>query len=625
MAKSKKTKRDAKKEKKNYQKIPFLNIIKKGLFYGTAFFLAFCIFVFLWLWNDFPDLENIKPGIKRQSIVYLNRQHVEIGRHGDLAGDVLESDALPDTLKKALFAIEDSRFMNHIGIDMIGIMRALYHNIKARHMVQGGSTLTQQIAKNVFLTPKRSIKRKLQEFFVALFLEKKFTKNQLLTIYFNRVYFGSGVYGINAAAQEYFGIPAVRINLAQACVLVSLLKAPSRLSPYNNPEQTKKRAYTVALRLLDLEYVSKERYDQLIQEIHLLTFQKSTALNNSGYFIDKVRHEIKKYTSSKKDLIVITTLNTQLQKNASKTLKEKITQAQKYDVSQGAFVALQIDGAIAALVGGLDYNQSSFNRAWQAKRQLGSLFKLFVYCAGLENGVRIQDMYTDTPPIISGWRPRNYGWKERGRISVLDGFTYSVNAIAVRIAHKIGIDKVIEMAQRFQLNQHFEPNLSTALGSGSTSLLEITRAFTTFANKGRPIMPYAILEIWDTDGTLLYKRPKQRSSPPIISEYVYQNMQLLLNKANKFGTGRRAYIENFSKGSKTGTSQNFKDAWFIGLTPNLIASVWVGNDNEKPMKKITGGRLPAEIWKEIFLKGLVSNEHLKASNDVFGKKKNHAV
>lgn len=586
-----------------------IKVLKRTAFYGFTFTLAFVFFALLWIWQDFPDINQISPGIKRQSIVYLNRNRAEIGRHGDLAGDSLESEAIPTPLKHALFAIEDSRFMSHVGIDFTGIFRALYRNLKAGHIVQGGSTITQQIAKNVFLTSERSLKRKLQEFIAALLLEKKFTKNQLLAIYFNRSYFGSGLYGVNAAAQEYFGIPATRLTLAQSCVLVSLLKAPSRLSPFNRPEQAKKRAQLVAHRLLDLKYISEEQHETLLENLDNLQFQPRSTQNNTGYFIDVVRKEVKALTHSKKDLIVLTTLNTQLQKNASHALSTAISKnGATKNVSQGAFAAMQVDGAIAALIGGTDYNLSPYNRAWQAKRQLGSLFKLFVYCAGLEAGIQLQDKYSDTPPIISGWRPRNYGWRQRGLISVLDGFTYSVNAIAVRIAHQIGIKKVTDMAQRFGLTQPFDQNLSTALGSGSASLLDITASFASFGNAGRPITPYTVLEIWDTDGKRLYKRPEPPKKNPLISESVLENMRLLLYRSNKIGTGRRAYIPGFSQGSKTGTSQNFKDAWFVGFTPNLVAGVWVGNDNEAPMAQITGGRLPAQIWKAAFLKGLPAHK-----------------
>ncbi len=600
----------------------FLRWLKRILFYGAIFSFAFLTFVFLWLWHDFPDIKGIKPGVKRQSIVYLNRHHVEIGRHGDLYGEPLQSNTIPENLKKSLFAIEDSRFMEHAGVDVIGILRAFYRNIRAGHVVQGGSTITQQIAKNVFLSHERSLKRKLQEFAMALLLEKKFTKNQLLAIYFNRAYFGSGVYGVDAAAQEYFGIPATRLTLAQSTVLVSLLKAPSRLSPFNNPEKVKKRAKIVAQRLVELKYISAFDYHHLISSIDNLSFQKPSQKNNAGYFIDWVRHQIPKLIHTKQDLIVRTTLNTSLQENAATVLKKTLNQSgENLHASQGAFVALQVDGAVVSMVGGKDYHQSSFNRAWQAKRQLGSLFKLFVYCAGLENGIFITDQFSDTPPKITGWQPKNYGWRSRGMISVEDGFTYSVNAIAVRIAHKIGIKKVIEMAHRFGLTQPLDENLSTALGSGSSSLLKITAAFAAIKNKARPITPYAILEIWDTNGNLIYQRVPPKQNKPLLSTKVQADITKLLYSSNSRGTGRRAYIPNLSIGSKTGTSQNFRDAWFIGLTPTLIAGVWLGNDDESPMKSVTGGRLPGEIWKKIFLKGLPADQRTSPSVASDKKKK----
>jgi penicillin-binding protein 1A len=579
--------------------------IRRFLLPFLAFFFIVFLFVGAWLLQGLPSIDQVKPGSKRQSIVYLNRHRQEIGRHGDLTGETIQPNTIPASLKTTLLAIEDSRFMEHHGIDIYGLFRAFIKNITSRSIVQGGSTITQQIAKNIFLTPERSLKRKVQELILAWKLENKFSKNQLLAIYFNRVYLGSGVYGVDAAAQEYFGKPASRLTLAESALIVSLLKAPSRLSPFVNPDKLRQRGKLVITRMVQQNTITPALGKTLEKQIDTLKFQPRSLRDNTGYFIDYARQELASILKTDEDLIVTTTLNSTLQHNANTALQTQISENQaSLNVSQGAFVGLQHDGAIVALVGGLDYYRSSYNRAWQSQRQYGSIFKLFVYLAGLEHGLKLTDMFSDTPPKLQNWQPRNYGWRARGQISLLDGFTYSVNAIAVRIAHHVGIQPVIEVAKRLGLSGPFEPNLSTALGSTSGSLLTITKAYTTLANDGYDLEPYCILEVHNLKGQLLYQRPSTTTSRLLLTPDIVQQMTTLLQSSNQIGTGRRAYIAGISKGSKTGTSQNYKDAWFMGFTPTLTLSVWVGNDDGAPMKRITGGRLPAQIWRQTILSGL---------------------
>jgi penicillin-binding protein 1A len=586
------------------------------LFFGTV--LVVILFVFGLFLRDLPSIEQIKPGVKRQSIVYLNRHRQEIGRHGDLAGEMIQPTTIPAPIKTALLAIEDSRFMEHHGIDIYGLFRAFYKNISSGAVVQGGSTITQQIAKNVFLTPERSIKRKIQELILAWRLEKKFSKNQLLAIYLNRVYLGSGIYGVDAATQEYFGKPARRLNLAEAALIVSLLKAPSRLSPFVNPDKLRQRGKLVITRLAQEKTITPSLEKNLKNQIDMLKFQPRSLSNNTGYFIDYARSELKNILKTNEDLIVTTTLNTTLQRNSSKALSDSITANQKtLNVNQGAMLALQHDGAIVTMIGGRDYYQSTYNRAWQSKRQYGSIFKIFVYLAGLEKGMKISDLFSDAPPKLQDWTPRNYGWRERGKITLLDGFTYSVNALAVRIAHRVGIQSVINMAERLGIPGPFEPNLSTALGSSSGSLLDITKAYSILTNDGYVLTPYCILEVRNTKGDLLYQRPKNTPSKPLLKLNILKEIRLLLMKANQVGTGRRAYIANINQGSKTGTSQNHKDAWFIGYTPTLTLGVWLGNDDGSPMKSVTGGRLPALIWKQTIQAGLSKK---RVTDSALGKK-----
>ena len=486
---------------------------------------------------------------------------------------------------------------------MFGLFRAFFANLKAGRVVQGGSTITQQLAKNFLFAEKlygprdRSLRRKIQEVILALWLEYKFTKPQILTIYLNRVYFGAGTYGISAAAQKYFGKRAHKLSIYEAAVVAGLLKAPSRYSPLSNPKLANERAQVVLSRMVEAEFLSEAKRKTLKDsKAHMLELKKSAVFGR--YFADWIIDQVWSYTQDvNEDLVVQTTFDPRLQRLAENKLESAVRKNGKArDVSQAALISMTPQGAVRALVGGADYRKSQFNRAVQAKRQTGSAFKLFVYLAALEKGMSLNSKISDGPVRVGKWRPKNYGWKSRGEVTVKDAFAYSINTCAVRLAKYAGKGRVAKVARRLGLSSVPSRDLSMALGSGDASLIEMTQAYAVLANHGYQIEPYGILSIKDRKGKLLYLH-KKRQPLRLVEKSKTMDMVSLLQGVVKYGTGKRAKIGRPAAG-KSGTSQKHKDAWFIGFTPDLVTGVWLGNDDGKPMKKVTGGNLPAEIWRD---------------------------
>ncbi len=547
-----------------------------------------------WYATDLPDIDEALQANRRPMVTLLAADGSLLETRGDLYGVPLQVGDLPKALTQAVLATEDRRFYDHFGLDIIGIARAAYHNVRAGRIVQGGSTLTQQVAKNLFLTPERSYRRKIQEVLLSLWLEHKFTKDQIFTIYLNRVYLGAGTYGVDAAARRYFGVPATRIMVYEAAMIAGLLKAPSRYNPRANPALAKKRTAQVLKNMVAAGYLTEPEAAQAATRRHSHRPRKRQP---GRYFIDWALEQVADYlVPGDRDITVSTTLNPALQAAAERRLASVLDgPGKKVKATQAALVALAGDGAVRALVGGRRYATSPFNRATQARRQPGSAFKPIVFLAALETGVRPTDTVQDAPITIGDWAPRNFKRKFLGDVTIAEALAQSLNAAAVRVGQKAGFSRVAETASRLGIPGEIAATPSLVLGTHEVSLIDLTAAYAPFANGGMAVWPYAVREIRDADGKLLYARSGSGPGRVIASQHVAQ-MNRMMAGVIAGGTGKTARLDRPAAG-KTGTSQNHRDAWFIGYTADLIAGVWIGNDNGKPMTRVTGGGLPAVLWK----------------------------
>jgi penicillin-binding protein 1A len=550
--------------------------------------------------STLPDTAQLMIAERRPSVTILAADGSLLTTFGDLFGQPLTLKEMSPYLPKAVVATEDRRFYSHFGIDPIGLTRAVFTDLRAGHLVQGGSTITQQLAKNVFLTPERSLSRKIREVLLALWLEHRFTKDQILEIYLNRVYLGAGTYGVDAAAHRYFSKSAAKLNLYESAVIAGLLKAPTRF----NPTRDKEKAAARAAQVLDLMVETGA-----IQQGDAAAAEKSGAALSavaiarpgSRYFADWVADQVRDFAgTADRDLTVRTTLDPRLQNTAEATIADVLARhGAKAAVSQGALVAMAPDGAVRAMVGGRDYNESQFNRATQAQRQPGSAFKPFVYLAGLEAGLTPDDRFIDGPIQIGNWRPRNYTNRYLGEMTVANALAESVNTVAVQVAQRAGIPRVIAVANRLGITSELSPDPSLALGTNEVNLLELVSAYAPFANGGSGVLAYGITEISDSAGRIIYRRAGSGPGQVVAAEQVGV-MNDLLTGVITHGTGRAAALPRPAAG-KTGTTQEYRDAWFIGYTADLIAGVWLGNDDNSPMNKVTGGTLPAPAWRQFML------------------------
>jgi penicillin-binding protein 1A len=547
---------------------------------------------------DLPDVDEAMAVDRRPGLTLLSAAGVVIATSGDLYGEAIQIGDLPDYLPQAVMATEDRRFYSHFGIDVIGLGRALVTNVFAGRIRQGGSTLTQQVAKNLFLSPERSIKRKVQELLLALWLEHKFTKDQIFTLYLNRVYFGAGTYGVEAAAQKYFSKSARKLSLYESAMIAGLLKAPSRYNPRSNPDLASDRTAVVLQNMVNAKYLTKAQAEQAKK--HKNRVISAAKPHKSGrYFADWVMEQVQDYIGPlKKDLTVITTLDMGLQKIAERDLRKMLNGAgKKKNVSQGAVVALAPDGAVRAMVGGRSYGQSQFNRATQALRQPGSVFKPFVYLAGVENGLSPTSTLVDEPVTIKGWSPKNYSGQYLGEVTLETALAKSINTISAKVAQKVGFKRVVETAHRMGITSDLQATPAISLGASEVTLLELSAAYGPFANGGYGVFPYGIETIKDATGKVLYQRTGGGAGR-IIAPNSVADMNRMLRKVMIEGTGTKANFDRVVAG-KSGTSQSFRDAWFVGYSADLVLGVWMGNDNEKPMKKVSGGGLPAILWGQI--------------------------
>ncbi len=555
---------------------------------------ALTVAVVLYFGHDLPSIDRVYEVKRRPQVVILDAAGARIGVYGDLYGAPVKLSELPAHVVHALLATEDRRFYRHWGVDPLGLVRALYVNIRSGRVRQGGSTITQQLAKIAFLAPERNYGRKAREALLAFKIERRFTKDEILTFYLNRVYYGAGAYGIDAAARRYFGKPAAQLNLYQSAMLAGMLSAPNRLSPHVSIESAQERAETVLYSMIEAGYISEA--------------QAEAAKRNKGaviapnddpgrrYFSDWILEQLPLHASvGHDDLVVRTTLSQSLQELAERHLETTLRrEGPALGAGQGAMVVMAPDGAVRAIVGGADYRDSQFNRATQARRQPGSTFKLFVLLAALESGAKPSDRVRDAPIAIKGWTPRNFGGQYHGEVSIADGIALSLNTVAVRMAESAGRSRVARMAERLGIASPLTAGPSLALGTSEVSLLELTGAFAVLANRGRSARPFGIVEIRTRKGEIVYQR---RTKPParVIGEEIANDANAVLNGVTTRGTAKRANLVQPSYG-KTGTSQESRDAWFVGYTSELVAGVWFGNDNGTPMRDVTGGALPARTW-----------------------------
>ena len=545
-----------------------------------------------------PDTSRLAAGGRRPNVTILAADGNLIASFGDLFGRALTLREMSPYLPKAVIATEDRRFYRHFGIDPVGIVRAALTDLRVGHVVEGGSTITQQLAKILFLTPERSFGRKIRETLLALWLERRFSKDQILEIYLNRVYLGAGAYGVDAAAHRYFGRSAANLNLFESAVIAGLLKAPTRFSPARDRAAADARAAQVLDNMVEARFITTADAAAARKRGAELAV---AGRPGSRYFADWVADQIREFAgTTDRDLTVRTTLDPRLQAAAEAAIGDTLTRyGAKDTVGQGALVALSPDGAVRAMVGGRDYGQSQFNRATQAQRQPGSAFKPFVYLAGLEAGLRPDDRFVDKPIRVGTWQPRDYLNHYQGEMSLAEGLAQSINSIAVQVAERAGIRHVVATASRLGITSDLAADASIALGTGEVNLLELVGAYAPFANGGAGVLAYGISEIRDSDGKTIYRRsgsgPGQVVAPELVGE-----MNDMLTGVIARGTGKAAALPRPAAG-KTGTTQDYRDAWFIGYTADLVAGVWFGNDDDAPMRNVSGGSLPAAAWRNFML------------------------
>jgi penicillin-binding protein 1A len=547
-----------------------------------------------------PDTGDLTRGERRPSVTMLAADGSLLATYGDLFGRALSLKEMPRCLPQAVIATEDRRFYSHFGVDLLGLARAVVTDLVVGHVVQGGSTITQQLAKNLFLTPERSLARKIRETLLALWLERRFTKDQILEIYLNRVYLGAGTYGVDAAARRYFGKSASGLNLYQCAAIAGLLKAPTRFNPIRDREKAASRTAQVLSNMVEAGFITEAQLRAAGREDANLRIAAGTRAG-SRYFADWVAEQLSDFAGAGgRDLTVVTTLDAQLQAEAEAVIADTIARdGTKAAASQGALVAMTPDGAVRAMVGGLDYGGSQFNRATQAERQPGSAFKPFVYLAGLEAGLRPEDRFVDMPIRVGNWRPRDYTGRYQGEMSMAEGLAQSINTISVQVAQRAGVRRVVAVAHRLGIGSRLTPELSLALGTNEVNLLELVSAYAPFANGGLGVWPYGIAEIRDSAGTVVFRRSGSGLGAVVGADEVGA-MNRMLAGVIDHGTGKNAALPRPAAG-KTGTTQDYRDAWFIGYTADLVAGVWFGNDDNRPMNKVTGGSLPAQAWRRFML------------------------
>lgn len=565
-------------------------------------FLSFLVITFAgWLLYcvlTLPDIDQAVARTRQPSTTITAENGNEVKTFGSVYSEVIRLNELPSYVPDAIISTEDRRFYAHFGFDIVAFTRAMLTNIFMGRYAQGGSTITQQVAKNLFLTSQKNIKRKTQELLLAFWLEHKFSKEQILTLYLNRVYLGAGTYGIEAASQKYFQKSSRDMNLLEAAIIAGMLKAPSRYNPIASAERAKARAKVVLQNMVNNDALTER------QMKYALTLpvgeDKSYKVQGADYFADWVYREVNDYIGERdNDIYVYTTLDQKIQENAEKILREAVFAAKNRNVSEGAVVVLNKSGEVKAMVGGIDYRKSQFNRAVTALRQPGSAFKPFVYLTALQNGWKREDRIDDVPLSIGKWKPENYDKKYYGSVTLDEALMKSLNLATVNLSESLSRKDIIRTAKKMGISTPVENTPSLALGTFEVKVIDMATAYSAIANGGYATWPHAIKEIYTRDGYQLYQREADTENL-ILDAGAVKDLTKMLEKVISQGTGRRAKIPGFAAG-KTGTTQDYRDAWFVGFTDEYVIAVWVGNDDNSPMKGVTGGTLPAEIWRKIAL------------------------
>ena len=563
-----------------------------GVIFGAIFYSHFL--------SNLPDVKNLLTGVGSRDVTILDDQGRQIARRGLTLGRMVKVEDLPDYVPNAFIAIEDRRFRDHFGIDPVGMLRAGLVNMMAGHVVQGGSTLTQQLAKNLFLTPGRTFDRKVQEAMLAIYLESRYSKDQILTLYLNRVYFGSGVFGIEAASEKFFGKHASELGLTEAAMLAGSVKAPTRYNAEANTDASLARAQLV------LNAMEQAGFIDAGTRAHAGATRprivKDSGTPGSGYFADWILSRLDNVIGSGSEPVIVqTSFDLKTQDMAERALDDVLaSEGTRIGATQGALVAMTPDGAVRAMVGGRSYSESSYNRASDAERQPGSAFKPFVYLTAFEHGHTPDDVMHDGPVDIHGWKPQDFEGEFEGDISLTKAFADSSNVIAAQLTDEVGPKEVAATARRLGIVSPLAEVASLALGTSGVTPLELTGAYAAFANGGTSVKPYAILSVRTRAGKTLYAR-KASDAEPVMSPANNAQMTRLMVETVTSGTGKAARLEERPTAGKTGTTQDSHDAWFVGFTADLVTGVWIGNDNSTPMHKAkgltaTGGGVPAHIF-----------------------------
>jgi penicillin-binding protein 1A len=573
---------------------------------GAVLMLALAVSAF----RETSDADWLKKS--DLAVTFLDRYGNEIGSRGIRHNDSIPLDQFPDHLIKAVLATEDRHFYEHFGIDVTGTLRAMLTNARAGGVVQGGSSITQQLAKNLFLSNERTLERKINEAFLAIWLESRLTKNEILKLYLDRAYMGGGAFGVDAAAQFYFNKSARDVNLAEAAMLAGLFKAPSKFAPHVNLPAARARANVVLDNLVDAGFMTEGQV--FGARLHPASVVDRRHERSPDYYLDTAFDEVKALVDklpksvTERVFVVRTALDSGLQREAENAVQSSLRQyGRQYNAGQAAAVVLDLDGGVRAIVGGRDYGESQFNRATDAMRQPGSSFKPYVYATALAHGLKPSSIVVDAPICLGNWCPHNYSGGFRGSMTLITALTHSINTVAVRLSvivgngnAKAGRAKIIATARRMGIHTPLPDTPSLPIGADAVTLLEHAGAYATFPNEGMAVTPHTVLEVRTGAGDVVWRFDRDGKKPVrAIGTKVAHDMCLMMHNVVEAGTARRARLDGIPASGKTGTTNNYRDAWFMGFTGNLVGGVWFGNDDYAPMNRMTGGSIPAQTWHQI--------------------------
>jgi penicillin-binding protein 1A len=590
---------------------PARRSIPNAVFYWAAVVAIWIVIaavgVVIFFAQGMPDTSKLYQIQHQPSISYLDRNGALLAVRGSQYAPPINLDTLPAYVPAAFVSVEDRRFYHHWGFDLKGMVRMVVVDSIRHRYAQGGSTITQQLARNLFLTPAQTLKRKIQELILAVELEHQFTKKQILSLYLNRVYFGAGAYGIESAAETYFNKPASKLSVGEAALLAGLLKSPTHYSPVSEQDRAGLRATIVLDTMVETGAITPKQRDEALA--HPVTVSPALATQHAQYFVDWVDGQVRKLVGEPTtDLIVETTLDLPIDTAAENAARAITDRYAKQGVQQAAVVALDGEGRVRALIGGVSYNQSQFNRAVDARRQTGSSWKSFVYLTAMQDGRTPDTMAVDEPITIDGWSPHNFEPEFLGPITLQTALQRSINTVAAKLADEVGRDNVAATARKLGITSPINTDPAMALGTTQVSPLEMAQAYAPFANGGFKADAYAIERIRTADGKILYQHPLPTHTRVIDEPSLGYMTQMLKTVLVPPGTGVRAAFPGYQLAGKTGTTSDFKDAWFVGYTGGFVTAVWTGKDDDTPMRHITGGTAPADLWRAFMSAAL---PHLK--------------